>query len=159
MTIPDKARTILQNGRPVAAELTASRPEHRSFLMVIPQVPDPRENPDAWIHGERWLPPHDRIPVRLKEPSFIRGYEIRFLEHHSKYTEEEWGYDYDLVLGDETTRVRRVFVSSESEIEAGVVEWVDLSQLQEAGEIDSALVNSPIEVYLNRPDERPHLWR
>lgn len=76
MTIPDKVRAILHNGKPVAAELTASQPDHRSFLMVIPQIPDPRENPDAWIPGELAFYPDQGGLIRLKklkDTSFIRG--------------------------------------------------------------------------------------
>jgi len=42
---------------------------------------------------------------------------------------------------------------------AAIAPWLeDLSQLQEPEKFDSSLVNSPIEYYLNQPEERPHLW-
>jgi hypothetical protein len=52
--------------------------------------------------------------TRLKDPSFISSFEIRYLEHHARYTDEEWGWDYDYVLDDQTTRVRRVYVKKAS---------------------------------------------
>jgi hypothetical protein len=159
MTIPDGAKKILRTGKPVAAEIMASLPDNRAFVMVIPQVPDHHEFPEAWIHWGHRPAPNDGGVIRLKDPSFISGYEIRYLEHHSKYTDEEWGWDYDYVLDDRTTRVRRVFVTSEDEIYAAIAPWLeDLSQLQEPDQFDSSLVHSPIDYYLNRPEERPHLW-
>jgi len=90
----------------------------------------------------------------------LRTFEIRYLEHQARYTDEEWGWDYDYVLDDQTTSVRRVYVKSEGEIAAAIALWLeDLSQLQEPENYDSSLVNSPIEYYLNQPEERPHLWK
>lgn len=155
MAIPEKILNILRSGKPVAAELSANRADFKAFVMVIPQVPSPQENPHAWIPYR----PHPSEQIRLKDSSFIKGFEIRFLEHHAKYTDENWGLDYDYVLNDTTTKVKRVFVSQENEIESAITVWLeDLSQLQEPSNFDSSLVNSPIDSYLNRPDERPHLW-
>jgi hypothetical protein len=160
MTIPDRQQKILQSGKPVAAEITASRQNFRAFVMVIPQVPDPQETPEAWIHWGHRPEPNDGGVIRLKDPSFISGFEIRYLEHQARYTDEEWGWDYDYVLDDQTTSVRRVYVKSEGEIAAAIAPWLeDLSQLQEPENYDSSLVNSPIEYYLNQPEERPHLWK
>jgi hypothetical protein len=147
MTIPDRQLTDLRTGDTVVAEVAASRTEFRAFVMVIPQV----AGTETAIHrlGGR----------RVRDPSCICGFEIRYLEHRATYTELEWGWDYDHVLDDETTRVRRVHVKDECEIAAAVSPWLrDLSQLREPADFDSSLVNSPIECYLNRPDERPHLW-
>jgi hypothetical protein len=156
MAIPDKILNILRSGKPVAAELTAKLPEFRAFVMVIPQVPSPDENPDAWIPFR----PHPNEWIRLKDSSFIQGFEVRFIEHHAKYTDEDWGWDYDCVLDDETTRIKRVFISQENEIESAILPWLeDLSELREPANFNSSLVNSPIETYLNRPDERSHLWK
>ena len=146
----------MQSGKSVAAELKAMRPEFRAFIMIIPKVPSPHENLDAWIP---YLP-YPSESIKLKDNSFINGFEIRFLEHDIKYTDEDWGWDYDYVLDDNTTRIKRVFVSQENEIESALAAWLkDLSQLQEPANFNSSLVNSPIESYLDRPDERPHLWK
>ena len=159
MAIPDKVLSILRSGKPVAAELIATRQDFRAFVMVIPQVPNPHENPDAWIHWGHRPNPNEGGIIRLKDSSSISGFEVRYLEHHAKYTDEDWGWDYDYVLDDSTTRVKRVFVTNEAEIEAAVAYWLkDLLQLREPDNLDSSLVNSPIEGYLNRPNERKHLW-
>lgn len=159
MTIPDRQQKRLRSGKSVAAEVTASRPDYRAFIMVIPQVPDPRKCLEAWMHWGHRAEPNDCHVIRLKDPSFISGFEIRYLEHHAKYTEEAWGWDYDHVLDDQTTRARRIFVSREGEIAAAIAPWLDdLSQLQPPDQFDSSLVNSQIDVYLGHPAKRPHLF-
>jgi hypothetical protein len=159
MSMPDKVLNILRSGKPLAAEIKTARPEFRAFVMVIPQVPNPHENPDAWIHWGHRPQPNEGGVIRIKDISFISGFEIRFVEHHAKYTDEDWGWDYDYVLDDTTTRIKRIFISEENEIESSVAHWLkDLSQLQEPDKFNSSLLNSPIEGYLDRPDERPHLW-
>jgi hypothetical protein len=56
------------------------------------------------------------------------------LEHHARYTDQEWGWDYDYALDDQTTRVRRVYVKSEGEMATAIAPWPeDLSRLQEPG--------------------------
>jgi len=76
MTIPDRQQKILQSGKPVAAEITASRQNFRAFVMVIPQVPDLQETPEAWIHWGHRPEPNDGGVIRLKDPSFISGFEM-----------------------------------------------------------------------------------
>lgn len=160
MAIPDKILSVLRSGNSVVAELSAKNSEFRAFVMIIPQVPNPRENPEAWIHWGHRPYPNEGGVIRIIDASLISGFEIRFLEHHAKYTHKDWGWDYDYVLDDETTRIRRVFISQENEIETAISTWLkDLSQLQEPSNFDSSLVNSPIDSYLNRSDERPHLWK
>ncbi|HEY8460152.1 MAG TPA: hypothetical protein VIM99_07210, partial [Blastocatellia bacterium] len=159
MTMPDRQQKILRSGKPLAAEITASRQNFRAFVMVIPQVPDPRETPEAWIHWGHRPGPNEGGVIRLKDPSFISGFEIRYLEHHAKYADAEWGWDYDYALDDQTTRAQRAYVKSEDEIAAAIAPWLeDLSQLQEPENFDSSLVNNPIERYLDLLEERPHLW-
>jgi hypothetical protein len=109
-----------------------------------------------------------RRPAALDPPPGAEGhparspgarYELRYLEHDARYTDTDWGFDYDYVLDDLTTRVKRVFVSTADAIELAIAPWLtDLTQLRPPGQFDSALVNSPIDVYLDRPEERPHLW-
>ena len=141
--------SILRQGRVVGAKLDASRSDFRAFVLVIPQVLDQKEN-----HLQR----NDGGVIGLKDQSFITGYEIRYLEHHAKYTDEDWGMDYDYVLDDTTTRIKRIFVKREDEIETVLAQWLkDLSELKEPDDFDSSLVNSSIDYYLNRPNERLHL--
>jgi hypothetical protein len=159
MSISSKALNALRQGRIVGAELAAPRPDFRAFVLVIPQVPDPYKNPDAWIHwGHRPFRNEGGV-INLKDPSLITGYEIRYLEHHAKYTDEEWGMDYDYVLDDTTTRIKRIYIKRVDEIENSLEPWLkDLSRLEDPHNFDSSLVNSFIDYYLDRPDERPHLW-
>ena len=159
MSLPNGIINVLRQGKFVAAEIHAESSDFRAFVMVIPQVPNPYQHPEAWIHwGHRPVPTEGGV-IRIKDPSFITGYEIRYLKHLAKYTDEEWGMDYDYVLDDPTTRIKRIYVKREEEIEAALVRWLkDLSELKEPDDFDSSLVNSPIDSYLNRPDERPHLW-
>ena len=152
MEMPSEVREILHSGYAVAAELPAPRPEMRAFVMVIPRVPSPHKCPEAW--DKRTCKP------MLRDVSFIHGYEVRYLLHHEKFTDTEWGWDYDYVLDDETTRAHRTFVEQIDDIEAALSAWsVAMADLQDPGPFDSSLVNSPIEYYLDRPTDRPHLWR
>jgi hypothetical protein len=130
MSIPLKILNSLRYGRPVAAELPAPAPSHRAFIMVLPQVPRLHEHQEAWINGDRQGVVFAPTPV-LRDPASITGYEIRYLAHDAKYTDAEWGNDYDYVLDDETTRVRRVFVTREGDIEEALSPWLrDVSQLR-----------------------------
>ena len=153
----DMVRTIdvfarLHSGHEVVAEVPAPHPEMRSFVIVIPRVPNIREHPEAWIRGFG--------QPTLRDAASISGYEVRYFLLHEKYTDTEWGWDYDYVLDDETTRVKRVFVQTDQEIEGALSPWsVIMAELHDPGQFDSSLVNSPIDSYLDRPAERPHLWR
>ena len=158
MSIPLETLNQLSYGKAIAAELPASDPNRRAYIMVIPQAPSIHEHPEAWLHSDRIGSAFAPTPV-LRDPALITGYEIRYLEHDAKYTDTEWGNDYDCVLDDETTRARRVFVQNEDEIEAALSPWPsEMEQLRAPQHFDSSLVNSPITGYLNRAEERPHLW-
>ena len=64
-----------------------------------------------------------------------------------------------LALNDQTTRIKRVFVEKEDEIEQAIRPWLkDLSWLSPAEEFDNSIVDSPLDYYLDRPYERPHIW-
>ena len=155
MSFSAKATTILKQGRIIGTELIAPRPDFRAFVLVIPQLPDPKENLEAWRDRPY---KNEGGWVGLKDSSMINGFEIRYLEHQAKYTDEDWGLDYDYVLDDETTRINQIFVKREDEIETALSQWLeDLSELKEPDDFNSSLVNSPIDSYLSR-DERPHLW-
>ena len=155
MPFPLKILERLRYGKEVAVEVAAAEPNMRAFVVVIPQAPNKWEQPDAYIYRGENAPRYS-----LRDPSSITGYEIRWLKHDAKYTNEAWGWDYDLVLDDETTRVKRSFVEREEDIEEALASWVkDMSYLRTPQAFDSSLVNSPVTVYLNRPEELPHLWQ
>lgn len=157
MLIPQEMLARLYMGRLVAAELPVPQPGFRAFVVVLPQVPDLRTQPEAWAEGD-WDNRLYREPT-LRSPSFIRGYEVRYLLHHAKYTNSEWGWDYDHVLADKTTRVQRMFVEREDEVEAAVTKWLpDVVGLQAPGNFDSSLVNSPLNYYLDNSEGLSHLW-
>ena len=101
MPLPLKILERLWYGKEVAVEV-AAEPGMRAFVSVIPQVPDKREHPEAYLYRGENAPRGG-----LRDPSSITGYEIRWLKHDAKYTYEAWTYDYDQVLDDNTTRVKR----------------------------------------------------
>lgn len=147
MSLPIQTLTLLHRNREVAAELDSGDPERRAFVVVLPLLSSVAESPEAW-NGDR-----------LREPSAVRGYEVRYLEHEARFTEEEWGFDYDLVLDAETTRIRRSFVDRPEELAAALSPWLDdPRRLRHANFLDDAvLVSSPITTYLDDPEARPHL--
>lgn len=151
MNISGEAINILRQGRIIGAELNPPRLDFRAFVLVIPQVSE---------QGGNLLMKNEGGIIGLDDSSLISGYEIRYLEHHAKYTDVEWGMDYDYVLDDITTRVKRIFVTQEDEIAAALAQWFkDLPVFTTPDDFDSSLANSLIDSYLNRPNERPHLWR
>lgn len=160
MPLPLDIIEILHSGKAVACELSAENPLHRAFVMVIPQVPGVHKQPELWLNAGRIGGLPYALGPTLRDSASISGYEIRYLAHDAKYTDTEWGWDYYCVLDDKTTRVQRVFVSAEGDIEAALSSWLNnLLFFRPVNEFDSSLVNSPIDGYLNRPDERPHLWK
>jgi len=71
-----------------------------------------------------------------ENPSYISSFEIRYLKHHARYTDEEWGGDYDYMLDDQTTRVRRVHIKSAGEITSAIAPLAGrLIAIAGAGEI------------------------
>ena len=139
VAIPSEILEWVQHGWPLAAELPPPAQGMRAFVVVLAHFPDPR--------------PRD------PQPAQVRGYEVRRLEHNAKYTEDEWGWDWDLVLDDPTTRVKRVLLDRPDAIEGALSRWLDdPARLRDAYEFDSALLSSRLEYYLDRPEDRPHLW-
>lgn len=140
------------------AELPRPRDGFRAYVMVLPIVPDVFNSPEAWLHLNSTLP---GLLRELKDPRCISGYEIRYLEHDEKYTESEWGADYDYMLADRMTRVRRLCVRSESDIPEAIAPWLtDLNLLHNVFEyeFDSSLVHSQLDRYLEQTEKFPHLW-
>jgi hypothetical protein len=111
MALPAKILARLNYGKEIAMEV-AAKPGMRAFVSIIPQVPDVKEHPDAYFYEGENRPRH-----RLLDPSLIVGYEIRWLTHKAKYTNVDWGGDYDIVLADKTTRIKRQFVGPEISIQ------------------------------------------
>ena len=154
MAIPPKILARLHYGKEIAVEV-AAEPGMRAFVSVIPQVPDAEEQPDAYFYeGE------NRPRRRLLDPSFITGYEIRWLTHKAKYTDVDWGGNYDIVLADKTTRIKRQFMGPEANIQEAVTPWLtDLSFFTHPLDLDSSLLDNWIPDYLDDPEEFSHLWQ
>ncbi|WP_404786354.1 hypothetical protein [Altericista sp. CCNU0014] len=123
MTIPSKILDFLHRGWEVAAELPVKDPEQRAYIMVIPQVPNWHKNPELWVKKSQDVQAGKPI---LSTSDLIQGYEVRYLQHQAKYTDTAWGWDYDLVLEDPSTRVRRVFIQTEEELESELIEYLVL---------------------------------
>ncbi len=93
----------------------------------------------------------------------IVSYEIRYIKHKVMYTCNEWGNDYDHVLNDVTTRIQRIFVKrtdNNSELDKALSCFdIDLNDFTSLllNNMDSALVNAPIDYYINHPELFPHL--
>jgi hypothetical protein len=149
----------LRRGHPVAARLPEPAPGMVAYIMVIPRVRHFFES-HAGRSVRDWVVVDSRIlAFGTYALSDNQGYEIRYLRHRDRYTETDWGFDYDLVLDDETTRVKREMVERREEIPAALRKWLtDGSGFLPATRFDSALVNSFLDSYLNRPKrDRPHL--
>jgi hypothetical protein len=157
MTIPLKILEYLDRGWQVAAELPASEVSQRAYVVVIPDTPNPRYYPEAWAKKSTDILPGELI---LSDTSLIQRYEIRYLQHDMKYTNTEWGWDYDYVLEDESTRINRVFVEVKEKIEPELVKALGyVPDLELSVNFDSSLVCSPITSMLDRSEDYPHLWK
>lgn len=93
----------------------------------------------------------------------VIGYQIRFIMHKETYTDECWGFDYDQVLTDESTRVQSAYAKrseDNKELEALMSRFdinpVDFCRLSQ-NSYDSALLDSTIDTYLTDPSTLPHL--
>jgi len=90
------------------------------------------------------------------------AYEIRLLKHKDVYTNEEWGWDWDYVLDDSATRIKRLFVNRSDdnhELEAVLTSLeIDIDGFNCTGCFDSPLLDGVIEICFEYPDETPHLW-
>ena len=86
-------------------------------------------------------------------------FDVRVITHNPRYTEEQFGWDYDYAILDSTTRISRFHpLDWPAVCERLNLLDVDIDDLQPPASIDSCLVNSPIDSYL-LPDRHPHLWR
>ena len=109
------------------------------------------------------------FPVEKEEEQKYRNnllpvisYEIRYIKHKEIYTDSEWGLDYDYVLGDKSTRIKRVFVDrneGNSELFRVLSKFdIDFFDFKRPGFFDSALIDSPIECYIEDENMFSHLW-
>ncbi|MCP1224812.1 hypothetical protein [Sebaldella sp. S0638] len=92
----------------------------------------------------------------------VVSYEIRYIKHKEIYTDSEWGLDYDHVLEDKSTRIKRVFVDrneENSELFSVLSEFdIDFLDFKRLRFFDSALVDSTIECYIEDENMFSHLW-
>lgn len=155
--MPSKILDRLRGGSSVAAEVVPQQTGTRAFVMIIPKETNSSYRSETRLNRDDQSTDHTPGSESAKT---VTKYEIRYLEHDAKYTDEMWGWDYDLVLDDKTTRIKRVFVEREQDVEEIVMKWLqDFSLLQSPEQFDSSLVNSPIDSYLDKQNERPHLWQ
>lgn len=93
----------------------------------------------------------------------IVSYEVRLVKHKDIFIEEKYGYDYDYALEDKTTRIKRMFVDKTDgnhELEKILVSLnIDINDFHQVSYYDSVLLNSPIESYIDNPDNLSHLWQ
>jgi len=156
MPLPLAILDILHSGWGVAAKLAAPIADMRAYIVVLPQTRSRREQPEAWYNVD-WALRNPRFVLR--NPASITGYEVRYIAHKTEYN-EEWGYDTDTVLADKTTRIRRVFMQAESEIETALLPWLtDFSLLRHRLEFsNSSLLNCLEDWEIEQPEQYPHLW-
>ena len=152
MALEAKVLARLRSGRAVAARVAAPHPDSRAYLVILPQSPALHDAPERWVRsgsGE----------ARLRDPADVTGYEIRYLQHHARYTDEAWGWDPDHVLADPTTRVRRIFVGTIEDVAPALAPWSAGADpdFQHPHAFDSSLLGIPLESYLDRPNAYPPL--
>lgn len=130
----------------MGAEVETKVPGMKAYIKIIPI-----EKENTSIYKTNLMP--------------VIAYEVRYFLHRDIYTEWAWGLDYDLVLNDTTTRIKQTVVPRTDGNEAL---RQALSPYQLIGDgfckitsycsLDSALVDSPIECYLEDQQSLPHLW-
>ena len=110
------------------------------------------------------------FPIEKKEEQIYRNnllpiasYEVRYIKHKEEYTDTKWGLDYDYVLEDKDTRIKRFFIERNNEnsnllkvLSEFDIHFEDFKRLNF---FDSALTDSPIEYYLKDKSIFPQLWK
>ena len=90
------------------------------------------------------------------------SYEIRLIKHKDIYTHEKWGYDWDYVLDDKTTRIKRIFVNradGNNELEKVLTSLdIDINDFNRLRIYDSPVLDNVIDCYFEHPCQSPHLW-
>jgi len=110
------------------------------------------------------------FPIReIKEQKYynnlaeIISYEIRLIKHKKIYTDENWGYDWDCVLNDKSTRIKRIFVNRTDdnyELESILTSLdIDINDFNRLRNYDSPVLDNVIDCYLEHPSGSPHLWK
>ena len=78
------------------------------------------------------------------------------------YTHEEWGLDWDYVLDDTTTRVKRKCVNRSDdnhELEKALASLdIDINDFDRIGKYDSPIIDDVIDDIFEYPNNYPHLW-
>lgn len=92
----------------------------------------------------------------------VVSYEIRYIKHREIYTDSKWGLDYDYVLADNTTRIKRIYagrVKDNTELSDALSNFdINAEDFKRLNFFDSALTESPIECYINDKNIFLHLW-
>ena len=92
----------------------------------------------------------------------IVSYEVRLIKHKDIYTHEKCGYDWDCVLDDKTTRIKRIFVNragDNNELEKVLTSLdIDINGFNRLRIYDSPVLDNTIDCYLEHPSQLPHLW-
>ena len=92
----------------------------------------------------------------------VVSYEIRYIKHREIYTDSKWGLDYDYVLADKTTRIKRIYagrVKDNTELSDVLSNFdINAEDFKRLNFFDSALTESPIECYINDKNTFLHLW-
>lgn len=121
-----------------------------------------KRTPEQWLAEGVSLAaslPTQSIEMQCYTHVIRRGdkFEIRLIKHHERFTETEFGLDYDVALEDPRTRIRCFTATDDTsliEILSGL--GITYDSLLPARELDSCLLNSPIDAYL-KPGRIPHL--
>jgi len=110
------------------------------------------------------------FPIKeIKEQKYYNNladtvsYEIRLIKHKDIYTHEKWGYDWDYVLDDMSTRIKRIFINRTDdnyELEKALRSLdIDINDFNRVRIYDSPILDDVIDCYIKCPDELPHLWK
>lgn len=84
-------------------------------------------------------------------------FELRLITHHERFSETNYGWDYDYALKDLRTRVTRIEIVGIPAVFSQLAKWgTSESTLKATREFDSCLINSPLDYYI-LPGRVPHL--
>lgn len=80
----------------VGFEIIGAEPGMKAYVLIFPI-----EKKEEQIYRNNLLP--------------IASYEVRYIKHKEEYTDTKWGLDYDYVLEDKDTRIKRFFIERNNE--------------------------------------------
>lgn len=128
----------------VGFEIIGAEPGMKAYVLIFPI-----EKKEEQIYRNNLLP--------------IASYEVRYIKHKEEYTDTKWGLDYDYVLEDKDTRIKRFFIERNNEnsnLLKVLSEFdIDFEDFKRLNFFDSALTDSPIKYYLKDKSIFPHLWK